>query len=102
MFILPLQTIFVAVYGYLPQGVLVPFVVSVLVCVLCALIIPIYEKTLAGPIRTMNPPAKLGIYALILLASVLVLVYVYPKLDVYPNIWNDYLFDAITGPSGAM
>ena len=102
MFILPLQTIFVAVYGYLPEMSVTPFFVSILVCILCALIIPVYEKTLAGPIQKMNPVPKLGIYALILLATVLVLVYVYPKLDVYPNIWNDYLFDAIKRPGGVM
>lgn len=102
MFILPLQTIFVAVYGGLPENSVAPFFVAVLVCVLCALVIRVYDRTLAGPIQKMKPPYKLGIYAVILLVTVLVLVYVYPKLDVYPNIWNDYLLDDLKGTGGVL
>ena len=102
MFILPLQTIFVAVFGYLPKMDIMPFFVSVLVCILCALVIRIYDGTLARPVQKMNPAAKLGIYAVILLASVLVLVFVYPKLDVYPNIWNNYLLDDLKGAGGVL
>ena len=61
-----------------------------------------FDRTLAGPIQKMKPPYKLGIYAVILLVTVLVLVYVYPKLDVYPNIWNNYLLDDLKGTGGVL
>ena len=102
LFILPLQTIFVAVYGMLPENSIAPFFVAVIISILCALIIVVYDRTLATPIRKMYLPAKLGTYVLILLATVLVLIYVYPKLDVYPNIWNNYLLDNLKGIGGAL
>ena len=102
MFILPFQTIMIMVLGYLPKMDILPFFVSILVSILCALVIRVYDGTLAGPIRKMNPAAKLGIYAAILLATVLVLVFVYPKLDVYPNIWNNYLLDDLKGAGGVL
>ena len=79
-----------------------PFFVSVLVCILCALVIRVYDRTLAVPIRKMKPAWKLGTYAVILIVTVLVLVYVYPKLDVYPNIWNNYLLDDLKGAGGIL
>ena len=79
-----------------------PFFVAVLVAVLCALISRVYESTLAGPIRKMYPPAKLAVYALIWAVSIAVLIWVYPKLDVYPNIWNNYLLDDLKGIGGVL
>lgn len=102
LFILPLQTVFVAVYGELPEKMVLPFFVAVLVAVLCALISRVYESTLAGPIRKMYPPAKLAVYALIWAVSIAVLIWVYPKLDVYPNIWNNYLLDDLKGIGGVL
>ncbi len=102
MFILPLQTIFIACLGELPKMSVTPFFVSVLVCILCALVIRVYDRTLAVPIRKMKPAWKLGTYAVILIVTVLVLVYVYPKLDVYPNIWNNYLLDDLKGTGGIL
>lgn len=69
---------------------------------MCYWIIKIYDATIARPIQKMNPVLKLGTYVLILAASAIVLIRVYPQLDVYPNIWNNYLLDALKGPGGMM
>ncbi len=102
MFILPLQTIFVAKFGKLPEMQIMPFFVSIAIVFMCYWIIKIYDATIARPIQKMNPVLKLGTYVLILAASAIVLIRVYPQLDVYPNIWNNYLLDALKGPGGMM
>ena len=102
MFILPLQTIFVAVYGALPQKDILPFFVAVLISILCALVIKVYDATIAKPIQHTKPVTKLIVYAVIFVATIAVLIYVYPKLDVYPNIWNNYLLDDLKGPGGVL
>ncbi|MBP3880299.1 MAG: DUF1624 domain-containing protein [Lachnospiraceae bacterium] len=102
MIIMPLQTILIALYGKLPDGEFTPFLVSVGVFILCWVIIQIYSATLATPIQKMKPALKLGTYVLIFAASILVVIYVYPKLDVYPTIWNGYLISQVTGPGGMM
>ncbi len=97
MFILPLQTLFIYTLGELPKLTIMPFIASILIVVFCAVIVQIYDRTLAAPIQNMKVGPKLGTYVLILAASAVVLIYVYPKLDVYPNIWNNYLIDNIIG-----
>ena len=102
MIIMPLQTILIALNGKLPDSEFLPFVVALGVFVLCWLIIKIYSATLATPIQKMNPALKLGIYVLIFAASAAVVIYAYPKLDVYPTIWNGYLINDVIGPGGMM
>ena len=102
MFILPLQTYMVARYGELPEAAMKPFFVSLLIIALCAVIIRIYDATLTPAIQRMKPAARLGTYVLFWALTIAVLVYVYPKLDVYPNIWNNYLLDDLKGPGGVL
>ena len=102
MIIMPLQTILIALNGKLPDSDFLPFVVALGVFVLCWLIIKAYSATLATPIQKMNPALKLGIYVLIFAASAAVVIYAYPKLDVYPTIWNGYLINDVIGPGGMM
>ncbi len=102
MIIMPLQTILIALNGKLPDSEFLPFVVALGVFVLCWLIIKAYSATLATPIQKMNPAFKLGIYVLIFAASAAVVIYAYPKLDVYPTIWNGYLINDVIGPGGMM
>ena len=101
MFILPLQTIFVAVFGGLPENEIAPFLVSVAITVLCVLVIGVYEKTLAGPVQHTKPVTKLCVYAAVWILTFLIVAYVYPKLDVFPNIWNNYLLDEV-GKGGVL
>ena len=95
MIIMPLQTILIALNGKLPDSEILPFVVALGVFILCWLIIKIYSATLATPIQKMKPAFKLGIYMLIFAASAAVVIYAYPKLDVYPTIWNGYLINDV-------
>ena len=44
----------------------------------------------------------LGMYAVYFILTIVVLAYVYPKLDVYPNIWNNYLLDDLKGIGGML
>lgn len=100
--ILPLQTIMVAVFGELPEGDVLPFWVAVLICVACPLLIKAYDRTLAKTIQNRKPAVVLGMYAVYFILTIVVLAYVYPKLDVYPNIWNNYLLDDLKGIGGVL
>ena len=102
LFILPLQTILIAVVGGLPDRDILPFWIAVLIGILCALIIRIYDKTAGILMQKRKPAVILCCYAAYFILTVLVLLYVYPKLDVYPNIWNNYLLDEIKGIGGIL
>ncbi len=103
VFILPMQTILIAKLGFLPEmNSALPFLVSTLVCFACAAVIKIYQMTFESNIKNLDIRIKFAAYILMLVASILVLVYVYPKLDVYPNIWNNYLIDDIKGIGGIL
>ena len=48
-----------------------------------------------------KPVTKLCVYAAVWILTFLIVAYVYPKLDVFPNIWNNYLLDEV-GKGGVL
>ena len=56
-------------------------------------LIYINDKYIHFTIFTLKSQLRNIIFALIWIISIIIIIYVYPKVDVYANIWNNYLDD---------
>ena len=91
IFTLPVQTLLFAVYGQLPQNMLLTTIYAFIVVALCYFIIDFNEKKLHFHLVTLKQPTKGITYAAIWVFTILVIAYSYPKIQEYATLWNDYL-----------
>ena len=57
------------------------------------ILIDMNDKYIHFTISTLKNPLRKIIFSLIWIFSIIIVIYVYPKVDAYANIWNDYLND---------
>ena len=57
------------------------------------ILIDMNDKYIHFTIFTLKNPLRKIIFSLIWIFSIIIVIYVYPKVDAYANIWNDYLND---------
>ena len=91
VFTLPMQTLLIAVWGRLMQGMVMPTIYALIVIVLCYFIIDINEKHIHFHLVTIKQPKKAIVFAAIWVCTVLIMIYAYPKVTEYATMWNDYL-----------
>ncbi len=91
MFVLPLQTILIAVTGELMDGVLVPFLYGCLVTFLCYWIITLNDKYWHIHFTTLKGTGRIVFVAAVWIATIAIAAYAYPRIDEFANIWNEYL-----------
>lgn len=87
--ILPFQTILVAVWGRLMPGIILPALYSLAVCIACYWLIEFRKKYIH--IHPLRGKSGIIIMAAAWILTVAVIVYAYPKIEVFANIWNEYL-----------
>jgi hypothetical protein len=93
MFILPLQTLLMALNGHLIMNVHIGTVYTIFVLIACAVIIEINKKYIHfSPSallnkKTVGPVMMVSIWVI----SFAIAIYAYPKIDTFVNIGNDYL-----------
>ena len=91
LFILPTQTLLMAAQEHLWEGWLIPTVVAFALPFICYWIIERYGRwRKRHPVKHGSRRQMIKIAA-IWGMTVLVLLYAYPRIDVYANIWNEYL-----------
>ena len=91
LFILPTQTLLMAAQEHLWEGWLIPTVYAFVLPFICYWIIERYGRwRKRHPVKHGSRRQMIKIAA-IWGMTVLVLIYAYPRIDVYANIWNEYL-----------
>ena len=92
VFILPMQTLLIAVWGDLMPGVLLPTVYGIFVLIACYFLIEFNNRTLHFGITGLKNPKRRVVFAAIWVLTVLVIAYSYPRITgEYANIWTEYL-----------
>ena len=71
-----------------------PDLLAVIASFLCRSLIDLNDKYIHFTITTLKNPMRNIVFSLIWITSIVCLVYIYPKVEVYANIWNDYLNDS--------
>ena len=91
IFTLPMQTILLAGWGHLLQGMVPATIYALIVITLCYFIIDINEKHIHFHLVTLKQPQKGIIFAVIWICTVLIMIYAYPRITEYATMWNNYL-----------
>ena len=91
LFILPVQTILIAVTGELMPGKLIPILYGLFVTAACYVLIELNEKYWHIHFVTLKGVPLLVFTAGVWIATVAIAAYAYPRIEVFANIWNDYL-----------
>ena len=92
MFVLPVQTLLLATTGDLmPGGALLPLLYACFVTAACYFIIEMNEKHWHIHFATLRGTKMVVFAAAVWIATVAITAYCYPRIEVYANIWNEYL-----------
>ena len=91
MFVLPVQTILIATTGHLLPGKIIPILYACFVTVACYVIITMNEKYWNIHFATLKGWKMIAFTAGVWIATIAVTAYAYPRIEVYANIWNEYL-----------
>ena len=71
-----------------------PDLLAVIASFLCRSLIDLNDKYIHFTITTLKNPMRKIVFSLIWITTIVCLIYIYPKVEVYANIWNDYLSDS--------
>ena len=87
----PLGTLMVLLFNSRLPGAVLPLLYGLLVLAICHAVIDWNESRLHFTIANLKGRRRTIVYAAIWLATLLICVYVYPRIEVFATIWNDYL-----------
>ena len=84
---------YLALKGELLHGILIPLAYGVIVIVLCYVLIECNERHFHFGISALKEKKRIIVYSMIWILTFAVVLYVYPRLTEYSNVWNNYLLD---------
>jgi uncharacterized membrane protein len=91
LFILPVQTVLVAVKGDLIEGLGWLILYSLFVIAACFVLIELNERYWHIHFATLRGKKLLIFTVCVWVLTVVIAAYAYPKIETFANIWNDYL-----------
>ena len=91
VFFTPVGTLLLALRDELLPGTWLPLLYGLLVLAACYFIIEWNDKRLHFGIANLKGRKRTVVYAAIWIATLAIIVYVYPQVEEYATVWNDYL-----------
>ena len=89
--IIPAQALLMLTRGELMPGWLLPTLYAVFVEIACYLIITWNERHLHFGIAKLAGSKRAVVFAAVWSATAAVVAYAYPRIEMFANVWNDYL-----------
>ena len=91
LFILPVQTVLIALTGQLFPGKIIPIVYSFFVVFACYALIELNERYWHIHFVTLKGAKMIVFTVSVWIATAAIIVYAYPRITEFANIWNEYL-----------
>ena len=91
LFILPVQTVLIALTGQLFPGKIIPIVYSFFVVFACYALIELNERYWHIHFATLKGAKMIVFTVSVWIATAAIIVYAYPRITEFANIWNEYL-----------
>ncbi len=89
-----MQTFLIAAKGEdFPFKMQYPTLMAFVVLVLCKILIDMNDKYIHFTISTLKNPMRNIVFSLIWIVTIISVIYIYPKIEVYATLWNDYLYE---------
>ena len=93
-FIMPMNTFLRATRGEdFPSKLQYPTLLAIMVLVISRILIDINDKYIHFTIFSLKNPLRNFVFSLIWIITIISIIYIYPKVDVYATIWNNYLYE---------
>ena len=73
-----------------PKEVKAPTFFSLMVIVICRITIDMNDKYIGFTITKLKKPKQNIVFALVWILSIISVIYIYPKVEVYSTFWNNY------------
>ena len=70
-----------------------PDLFGIMLLFISRVLIDINDKYIHFTISTLKNPMRNIVFALIWIMTIISIIYVYPKIEVYSTMWNDYLYE---------
>lgn len=91
VFTLPMQTILIATCGHLMSGSLLPGLYGLFVVAACYFIIEWNAKHMHFGIAGLHGAKRKAVFCAIWALTFAVVIYAFPRIEVFANDWNNYL-----------
>ena len=92
-----LKTFLIATRGEnFPSKMNYPILFSFVILIASTILIEINNRYINFTITTLKNPVRNFVFALIWIINIIAVIYIYPKVEVYATIWNNYLKDENT------
>ena len=65
---------------------------ALIIVVSCRIIIDLNDKYIHFTITTLKNPMRTIVFALIWIMTIICVIYIYPKVEVFTTMWNIYLY----------
>ena len=92
-----LKTFLIATRGEnFPSKMNYPILFSFVILIASTILIEINNRYIHFTITTLKNPVRNFVFALIWITNIIAVIYIYPKVEVYATIWNNYLKDENT------
>jgi hypothetical protein len=76
-----------------PSKMKYPSLFAFAILVLCMILIDMNEKYIHFTITKLKNPMRNIIFILIWIATIICVIYIYPKVEFYSTFWNNYLYE---------
>ena len=73
-----------------PKEVKAPTFFSLMIIVICRITIDMNDKYIGFTITKLKKPKQNIVFALVWILSIISVIYIYPKVEVYSTFWNNY------------
>ena len=77
-----------------PSKMNYPTLFALMIFVLCKISIYMNDKYIHFTITDLENPMRSFIFALIWILTIISVIYIYPRVEVYTTFWNGYLYEA--------
>lgn len=74
-----------------PSKLKFPSILALIALVLCRTLIDLNNKYIHFAITTLKNQKRNIVYTLIWISNVIIVIYIYPKIDIMATLWNNYL-----------
>ncbi len=91
MLVLPVQTLLIALTGQLLPGKVIPLLYCFFVTAACYFIIEANEKYWHIHFASLRGAKAAVFVTVVWMLTVMIVLYCYPRIEVFANVWNDYL-----------
>lgn len=76
-----------------PSKIKYPTLLAIIIFVICKISIDINDKYIHFTIDKLKNPIRNFVFAFIWIMTIISLIYIYPKVEVYTTYWNNYLYE---------